>query len=333
MKDIAADLGVSLMTVSKGLRNGADIGEATRQRVLKRAKALGYLPNVNARSLATGKSCLVGLVVPDLLHPFFADVAHGLSMALRQEGYFLIVTSSEEDPELEEKEIEQLLGRRLDALVIASVRSNAKSYARIAAQETPYILIDRRLPGDAGYFVGCDDTQIGFLATEHLIQMGCKRIAHIRGPRNSTGNGRLKGYKKALSQYGMNFIEEYAVDGKMADVEGRQSGAAATAILLKQRRKPDGIFCFNDTLAMGAMNMLLEQKVRIPDQVALIGCGNIHYDESLRIPLSSIDQQSHQIGKWAAALALDLIRSKDRGPSRQVLFEPAVVVRQSSRRQ
>jgi LacI family transcriptional regulator len=332
MKDIAADLGVSLMTVSKGLRNESDIGEATRQRVLKRAKELGYLPNVNARSLATGKSCLVGLVVPDLLHPFFADVAHGLSMALRQEGYFLIVTSSEEDPELEEREIEQLLGRRLDALVIASVRANAKSYARIAAQGIPYILIDRRFPGDAGYFVGCDDTQIGFLATQHLIEIGCKRIAHIRGPKNSTGNGRYKGYKKALSQYGMPLNDQYVVDGRLADVDGQPSGAAATALLLKLRSKPDGIFCFNDPLALGALNMLLQRKILVPEEVALIGCGNIHYDESFRVPLSSIDQQSHQIGKCAAALALDLIRSKDRGLSREILCNPTVVIRSSSQR-
>ena len=332
MKDIAADLGVSLMTVSKGLRNEPDIGEATRQRVLKRARELNYLPNVNARSLATGKSCLVGLVVPDLLHPFFADVARGLSMALRQEGYFLIVTSSEEDPDLEDREIEQLLSRRLDALVIASVRSTAKAYQRITAQGIPYILIDRKFPGDSGYFVGCDDTQIGFLAAEHLIKMGCKRIAHIRGPKNSTGNGRLKGYKTALLQNGMSFDEEYVVEGKAADVDGQHSGAAATKALLTLRRKPDGIFCFNDPLAVGALQMLLERRIRIPEDVALIGCGNIHYDDSFRVPLSSIDQQSHQIGKWAALLALDLIWSKEKRLTRQVLFEPTVIVRASSRR-
>jgi LacI family transcriptional regulator len=332
MKDIAADLGVSLMTVSKGLRNEPDIGEATRRRVLKRAKELGYLPNVNARSLATGKSCLVGLVVPDLLHPFFADVAHGLSMALRQEGYFLIVTSSEEDPELEEREIEHLLARRLDALVIASVRSNTKTYQRIIAQGIPYILIDRRFPRDSGYFVGCDDTHVGFLATEHLIHMGCKRIAHIRGPKNSTGNGRFRGYKKALVQYGMDFHEEHVVDGKMPDVDGQQSGAAAAAKLLKLKRKPDGIFCFNDPLALGALRMLLERNVRVPQEVALIGCGNIHYDDAFRVPLSSIDQQSHQIGRWAALLALDLINCKGKNLTRQVLVEPTVVTRESSQR-
>jgi len=332
MKDIAEDLGVSLMTVSKGLRNEPGVGEATRARVLKRARELNYLPNVNARNLATGKSCLVGLVVPDLLHPFFADIAHGLSMTLRQEGYFLIVTSSEGDPELEEKEIEQLLARRLDALVIASVRSNAKVYERITAQGIPYILIDRRFPRDSEYFVGCDDTEIGFLATEHLIKMGCKRIAHVRGPRNSTGNGRLKGYRKALQKYGISFDKRYVIDGKSADVDGQQSGAIATSALMKLKRRPDGIFCFNDPLALGALKMLLERKVRIPEDVALIGCGNIHYDDSFRVPLSSIDQQSHQIGKQAALLALDLIRSKDRGLTRQVLFDPTVVIRASSQR-
>jgi LacI family transcriptional regulator len=332
MKDIAEDLGVSLMTVSKGLRNEPGIGEATRQRILMRAKEMNYLPNVNARSLATGKSKLIGLIVPDLLHPFFADVAHGLAMTLRQEGYFLIVTSSEEDAELEAREIEQLLTRRLDALVIASVRSNGRAYQNIAAQRTPYILIDRNLSRDSGHFVGCDDTKIGFLATQHLIETGCKRIAHIRGPRSSTGNGRFMGYKKALLHYGMTVREEYVVKGKMADVDGQHSGAAATRTLLKLRRKPDGIFCFNDPLAVGASQALHERSIRIPQEVALIGCGNLHYDDSLRVPLSSIDQQSHKIGELTAHLALDLIQSRALDQSRRILLEPTLMVRASSRR-
>jgi LacI family transcriptional regulator len=332
MKDTAEDLGVSLMTVSKGLRNEPGIGEATRQRVLKRARELNYLPNINARSLATGKSNLIGLVVPDLLHPFFADVAHGLAMTLRKEDYFLIMTSSEEDPELEKKEIEQLLTRRLDALVIASVRSNARAYQNITEQQIPYILIDRKVSGDSGHFVGCDDTKIGFLATEHLIKVGCKRIAHIRGPKTSTGNGRFIGYKRALSQYGMAFRDEYVVNGKLADTDGRYSGAAAARSLLHLRRRPDGIFCFNDPLAVGASKELQERDIRIPQDVALIGCGNIHYDDSLRVPLSSIDQQSHKIGERAAHLALDLIKSGVSGESSRILLEPTLIIRTSSLR-
>jgi LacI family transcriptional regulator len=332
MKDIAEDLGVSLMTVSKGLRNQPDVGEETRKRILRRAKELNYLPNGTARSLATGKSNLIGLVVPDLLHPFFADVAHGLAMTLRQEGYFLIVTSSEEDPELERKEIEQLLTQKLDALVIASVRSNARLFQNIAAQRTPYILIDRQPPGDSGHFVGCDDTMIGFLATEHLIRIGCKRIGHIRGPKNSTGNGRLKGYKKALLKHHIAVRDDYVIDGRMADVDGQHSGATATRCLLNVKPRPDGIFCFNDPLAFGALKELHEKGIQVPQEVALVGCGNLHFDDLLRVPLSSIDQQSHRMGERTALLALDLIKSKEQKQSRRILIKPTLVVRASSQR-
>src|SRR5581483_9347426 len=120
MKDIARDLGVSVITISKVLRNHPDVGDQTRERVLARVKELDYRPNLAARSLATGRTYLIGLVVPDLLHPFFAEIAKALSEVLRESGYYLIVSSSDEDSELEEKEIDQLLARRLDTLIIAS---------------------------------------------------------------------------------------------------------------------------------------------------------------------------------------------------------------------
>ena len=126
MKDIARDLGVSVVTVSKVLRNHSDIGEETRERVLKRMKELNYRPNLAARALVTGHSLTMGLVVPDLVHPFFAEVAKGISRTLRKKGYSLLISSSEEDAELEQQEIEQLLARRVDALVVAS----AQRYAR-----------------------------------------------------------------------------------------------------------------------------------------------------------------------------------------------------------
>ena len=123
MKDIARDLGVSVITISKVLRNHPDVGDETRERVLARVKELDYRPNLAARSLVTGRSYLVGLVVPDLLHPFFAEIAKSLSEALRASGYYLIISSSDEDPDLEEQEISQLLARRLDTVIIASCRS------------------------------------------------------------------------------------------------------------------------------------------------------------------------------------------------------------------
>src|SRR6476646_6461695 len=209
MKDIARELGVSVITISKVLRNHPDIGDETRERVLARVKELDYRPNLAARSLVTGRTYLVGLVVPDLLHPFFAEIAKSLSEALRKSGYYLIVSSSEEDPDMEEQEINQLLARRLDILLVASCRSNVDLFFRIERQKTPYILIDRSLPGLSANFVGVDDEAAGILATKHLIDIGCKRIAHIRGPKTSPGVARLEGYKRALVRRGITINERY----------------------------------------------------------------------------------------------------------------------------
>src|SRR3982750_3872419 len=126
MKDIARDLGVSVITVSKVLRNHPDVGPETRARVLARVKELDYRPNLAARSLVTGRTYLVGLIVPDLPHPFFAEIAKALSDVLRKSGYYLIISSSEEDPDLEQQEVDQLLARQLDIGIIASCRPTAE---------------------------------------------------------------------------------------------------------------------------------------------------------------------------------------------------------------
>src|SRR5437870_1042501 len=222
MKDIARELGVSVVTISKVVRNRPDIGDETRGRVLARVRELDYRPNPAARSLVTGRTYLIGLVVPDLLHPFFAEIAKSLSEVLRESGYYLIVSSSDEDPDLEEQEINQLLARRLDTLIIASCRSTVDLFFRIEKQKTPYVLIDRRLPGLSANFVGVDDEAVGILATSHLIDIGCKRIAHIRGPETSPSIRRVEGYKRALGQANLKLMDEYIITEPKGDVESRQ---------------------------------------------------------------------------------------------------------------
>ena len=332
MKDIARDLGVSVITISKVLRNHPDVGDETRERVLARVKELDYRPNLAARSLVTGRTYLVGLVVPDLLHPFFAEIAKSLSEALRESGYYLIVSSSDEDPELEEQEISQLLARRLDTLIVASCRSTVELFFRIEKQNTPYVLIDRMLPGLSAHFVGVDDEAVGMLATQHLIDIGCKRIAHIRGPETSPGLRRLEGYKRALTQSGFKVLDEYIITEPKGDVETRQRGAEAMRQLLALKPKPDGVFCFNDPLAMGAMNHARDEGIRIPDDIAVIGCGNLHYDDALSVPLSSINQHSRQIGQEAARIALRILNSKVPPKPESVILQPELIVRRSTQR-
>src|SRR5690242_750413 len=330
MKDIARDLGVSVVTISKVLRNHPDVGDETRERVLARVKELDYRPNLAARSLVTGRTYLVGLVVPDLLHPFFAEIAKSLSEALRESGYYLIVSSSDEDPDLEEQEISQLLARRLDTLIVASCRSTVELFFRIEKQNTPYVLIDRILPGLSAHFVGVDDEAVGMLATKHLIDIGCKRIAHIRGPEISPGIRRLEGYKQALAHAGMKVNEDYIIPELKGDVETKRRGAEAMAQLLSCKPRPDAVFCFNDPLAMSAMSHALDTGVRIPEDLAIIGCGNLHYDDSLRVPLSSIDQHSRTLGAEAARITLAILSAKIKPKPESVVLQPQLVVRRST---
>ena len=332
MKDVARDLGVSVMTVSKVLRDHPDVGDETRERVLARVKELEYRPNFAARSLVTGRTYLVGLVVPDLLHPFFAEIAKSVSDVLRKNGYYLIISSSEEEPDLEEQEINQLLARRLDTLIIASCRSTVDLFFRIEKQKMPYVLIDRSLPGLSANFVGVDDEAVGMLATRHLIAVGCKRIAHIRGPQTSPGIRRVEGYKRALAQGGLKVVDNYIIAERKGDVETRQHGADAMGQLLSLKPRPDGVFCFNDPLAMGAMNYALDQGLRIPEDIAVIGCGNLHYDDSLRVPLSSIDQHSRRIGEEAARIALAILKSKMPPKPETVVLQPELIIRGSTQR-
>ncbi len=332
MKDIATDLGLSVVTVSKVLRNHPDISEETRARVLQRVKELDYQPNTLARSLVTGRSYLVGLVVPDLIHPFFAEVAKALSNAIRSEGYSLIVSSSEEDQELEGREIRQLQARRLDALVIASTCTDAADFERMEKSDERFVLIDRDLPGLAANYVGIDDEAAGRIATEHLISIGCKRIAHIRGRENSTGIRRFEGYRKALLAHRLQYSEEYVISRSTVDTQSTEQGAQAMRLLLECDPRPDAVFCYNDPLAIGAMNTIIDAGLRIPEDIALIGCGNLHYNHCLRVPLSSIDQHSQQIGQRSAELVLSLIESKEKLRPRSYILEPALVVRASTRR-
>ncbi|HUK17885.1 MAG TPA: LacI family DNA-binding transcriptional regulator [Bryobacteraceae bacterium] len=331
LKDIARDLNLSIVTVSKVLRDHPDISTETRDRVRQRMKELNYRPNLAARALVTGRTHAIGLVVPDLVHPFYGQVAKALSTVLRGRGYSLVLASSEDDPELEQQEIEQLLTRRVDVLVVASTQRSVETFRAIEEQKTPYVLIDRRFDGFRSNFVGVNDVEVGRIATEHLIDVGCRRIAHIGGPEVSTALGRLRGYRDVLAAKGIRQREDYIVLREHGDDAGDQAGYSAMKRLLEIKPRPDGVFCFNDPTAVGAMKAVLETGLNLPNDVAIVGCGNVAYADFLRVPLTSVDQQSGQIGERAGKLALSLLLQRPTRP-RQILLEPKLVERASTRR-
>ena len=329
LKDIARDLGISTVTVSKVLRGNQDISEKTRARVLKRMQELDYKPNMLARGLASGRTYTMGLVVPDLVHPFFAEFAKALAGVLRESHIALLLASSEENPELEQQEIRTLLGRGVDALLIASSQARLKNFYELGDEKTPFLLVDRNFPYLSAHFVGSDDYKIGRIATEHLISIGKKRIAHIGGREMSPSLERLRGYRDTLQEQRMETREELIVTRDRFEELGDEAGYQAMQDLLKLRKRPDAVFCYNDLTAIGAMQAAREAGLRTPEDIAFVGSGNLRYTKYLRTPLTSVDQQPELLGVRAGELALELTKNPDL-PAKTILLEPRLIVRQST---
>jgi LacI family transcriptional regulator len=326
IKDIAKDLGLSPMAVSKALRDHSDIGKETKARVLKRAAELNYRMDSVARSMRTGRTYLVGLVIPDLMQSFFAEIATALAACLAPAGYHLVISHSGESAGEEATNLDLLCSRKVDGLIIASAARTAKAFKGL---KTPYVLIDRRIPGLNANYVGTKNEDIGFLATGHLIEQGCRRVAHLKGPALSTAVGRLRGYRRALATNKIPPQENLILEAGHEDA----SGYLAMQQLLKERPRPDGVFCFNDPVAVGAMRAILEAGLSIPKDIAVVGAANMHYSDLLKVPLSTVDQSTTEMGERAAALLLACMTAKKPLPPRQIAISARLIVRASSTRQ
>jgi LacI family transcriptional regulator len=334
MKDIAKVLKLSIVTVSKVLnKKDANISEATRQRVLECARRMDYRTNLAAKSLVTGQSNMIGLIVPELFHGFFGGVAAGMSDALTEQSYGLIISSSRDNESLEKSEIRQMLARSVDAIVVASCGS--KPDALLAAnRDVPVILLDRRV-GAAGAFwmVGTDDRMAGELATQHLIDTGRKRIAYIGAASLSPTSDREEGFRAAIARAGMRVSPKHVVRLPQNEESNHVLGARFMRSLLELKPRPDAVFCYNDPTAWGAMQAIFEGGLRIPEDVAVVGCGGVLYNELLRVPLTSIDQNALLMGQEAANLAQRAIAERAGGLKRDpqtILLEPQLVVREST---
>ena len=228
---------------------------------------------------------------------------------------------------LERSEVEHLLSRQVDGLIMASSQGPEEDglFRKIEARGTPYVLIDRRFSETKAAYVGADNREIGRLATGHLIGQGCRRIGHIAGPQKNIGIGRLEGYRAALADHDMPYREELVVDGT------GDEGYAATRQLLALADRADGIFCFNDPYAVNTLKAAFEAGLRVPEDVKVIGAGNVHYSDVLRVPLSTIDQQSAQTGEQAAEILLGMIGPKKKKAPKIVRIKPELLVRESTR--
>ena len=328
MKRIASDLGVSITTVSKVLNNHHDIGEATRTRGLAKVDELGYQRNAVARSLSLRRSHTLGIVIPDLMHSFFVEIIAGIEPVASSRGYGLLLCSSGENPEKEQSELEMLRSRQVDGIVLASAHGSGITglLQQLTKQGTTLVMIDRDdHPGVKCHRVLTDDERVGHLATDHLLDLGRRAIAHIGGPAIVHAKRREKGWRDALRARGIKPPDEWIARGGFMESEGYR----AMQGLLGVRPKIDAVFAANDPSAIGAMKAIWEAGLRVPEDIAVVGVGDIALGDLLRVPLTTVGWSRQDQGRHAAELLLNGLDLEDDPPQR-IIIPPRLIVRESS---
>jgi LacI family transcriptional regulator len=243
----------------------------------------------------------------------------------------LIVSSAEQDPDAEQKQIGVFLSLQVDALLLVSLQETAAFLDDIRARtEMPILFVGSRPSGVTAGYIGVDEEEVGRIACEHLIQSGCRRIAYIRGAHSAAGDSRSQGYRQALKRNGIVVQPDLVIESMSAEESEYQRGFDAMEKLLSRRGRPDGVMTYSDLLAVGAMDAASRHGVRIPEDIRFVGCGDDPLLCGLRISLTSIDTAAREAGERAGKLALRLVGNGKSKEALTVLLKPKVVKRRSS---
>ncbi|QZE14646.1 LacI family transcriptional regulator [Halosquirtibacter laminarini] len=301
--DIAKKLGISSSTVSRALNNNSRISDKTKKRVLELAEELGYKPNAAATALRMKRTKTIGLIIPKINRHFFADAINGVEKYATTHGYNVIITQSNENEEQEKSCIETLLHAGVDGIIasIALVKNDYQHYRKIIKREIPLVFFDRICDEIESNKVIVDDFKGGFLAAEHLISQGCKKIAHIAGPQHlNLYINRTQGFLKALRKHNMEPYEGGMLENYLTIEEGKE----AAIKLLDTPNRPDGIFASNDTVCLSLIEHAEKKGISIPNDLAIIGFSNEPYAKLISPSLSTIEQRGYDVGFKATELLI-----------------------------
>ena len=331
--DIAEALGVTPSTVSRALNNHPNISEETKKLVQDCAKRMRYRRNSTAYSLRTGKTKTVGVIVPRINSHFISSVIGGIETAANQAGYNIIICQSNENIEAEIKAVRTLLAKRIDGMLasISLETNNSEHFREVVNLKVPLVFFDRACPELSVSSVTVDDFKGAYKATEHLVKQGCRRIAYFGG---NTGlaiyRRRLEGYQQALLNLQIPVDENLMVTtNQLTDT----TGSMLIEEMFQKQKLPDGICSSNDNLAAGAMKFLKSRRIKIPEQVAVIGFSNALFSQWMTPTLSTVDQHSELMGIHAINLLLDEIEQTATGcVSRNIVLNPELIIRESSLR-
>lgn len=328
LKDIASKTGVSVSTVSRVLHDDSKkykISDETTAKVKSVAKDLGYRVNALARGLRQQKTSEIGIIVPDISNPFFAEIVKNLAEELRKKGYNFIVYDSDEDLNIEISGVKSLLEKRVDGFIIAPVGQNFTHIKKILDLDIPVVLVDRCFDDLEVDSVSVDNVKGSLLAVNHLIKEGHSRIAFIQGlPGTYANETRLQGYKNALQRAGLPLDEQLIVGDDFRTL----NGYLKTKTLLSLPNPPTAIFTAGDLIALGTLEACRENNIRIPDDISLITFDDPVFASYLSPALSAIEQPSLKIAGMAVAMLYDRIKNPNE-VHRRILLEPKLNIRNS----
>ncbi len=328
--DIAEKLNITASTVSRALNDHPRISDATKKAVQRAAEILHYQPNHVAASLRSGKSNIIGIIVPSIDRTFFSAVVRGIEEIANTSRYNVMICQTHDNYEKEVATVNALLNAQVDGIIVSFAKGTKKFDHFLKAKEkgVPVIMFDRTNDELEISQVVVDDFLGAYKATEHLIQQGCKRIGHITNTiKVSIYKERLRGYKEALLANDLPYDETYVIEGDLQLEDGR----VAMEKLLQLPQPPDGIFSASAYGIMGALQILKERGIKVPEDVKLVGFSNEPFTYLTEPTLSTIEQHSMRMGNAAAEIFLEEINNKDKKfIPQKIVLKPELIIRKSS---
>lgn len=329
IKDIAKALGISTSTVSRALSDAWDVKRETRDQVLAMAKKLNYHPNLNAKNLQNKRTGTIGIIIPEFVSSFFPNVVMGIQEVLYQENYHMFITQSNESRAQELDNLRLLREHMVEGIIISTTNEggNEEAYKELIDNGMPLVFFNRCPKTLAAPKVLIDDCQMAEKAVGHLIETGRRRIIHLVGPVNLEVSAmRAQGFANALTSHGLD------PEGKCvpAGIFIKDGQAAMEKLLAEGGELPDAVFCFNDPVAIGAMKALKNAGIRIPQDVAITGFSEGSMATVVEPQLTTVLQPMKEMGRQAAQLLLDQLKSTRRQAPRTICLDATLNIRESS---
>jgi LacI family transcriptional regulator len=327
IKDVAAMAGISYTTVSHVLNKTRPVSDEVRIKVEAAIAQLDYVPSAVARSLKAKATSTIGLLIPNGINPYFAELARGIEDYCERNGFCVILCNSDDNPEKQRSYLRVLLEKRVDGLIVSSVGGDTELAAGgLAAVRTPMVIVDRELDGIAADLVRIDHELGAYLATRHLLELGHRRIACICGPaRTSVAALRLAGYQRAMSEAAIKVPQSW-----IAESDFTSPGGYAAAVGLLQADPPTAIFAGNDMIGIGVLRAAAERNVRVPADLSVIGFDDIEMSRYVYPALTTVGQSILQLGETAAEVLLRRIATQVALPAEKRIVAPSIVLREST---